>query len=102
MRPGKIHNMLRIFSCLVALASLQGSWAFDPLGNSYGVAGVNATYDYVVVGGGTAGLAIAARLAENQSVSVAVVEAGGYYQMDNGNGRYVLLISSLCFSYSQL
>jgi hypothetical protein len=39
-----------------------------------------ATYDYVVVGGGTAGLAIAARLSENGSRSVAVIEAGTYYE----------------------
>lgn len=43
------------------------------------------TFDYVVVGGGTGGLAIATRLAENRSVSVAVVEAGGFYEIDNGN-----------------
>lgn len=45
----------------------------------------NATFDYVIVGGGTAGLAIASRLAENPSLSVAVVEAGGFYEVDNGN-----------------
>jgi hypothetical protein len=28
-------------------------------GNDFGIAGDNATYDYVVVGGGTAGLAMA-------------------------------------------
>ncbi|KAF7896031.1 hypothetical protein EAF00_006046 [Botryotinia globosa] len=43
----------------------------------------NATYDYVVVGGGTAGLVIASRLAE--TVSVGVIEAGGFYEQDNGN-----------------
>lgn len=48
------------------------------------VSAPNATYDYVIVGGGTAGLAIAARLAEDSSVSVAVVEAGGYYEVDGG------------------
>ena len=42
-------------------------------------------YDYIVVGGGTAGLAIAARLAEGSSNSIAVIEAGGFYEQDNGN-----------------
>ena len=55
------------------------------LGSQFGLPGTNATYDYVVVGGGTGGLAIATRLAEDPSVSVAVIEAGGFYEIDNGN-----------------
>ncbi|KAK7043026.1 hypothetical protein VNI00_008764 [Paramarasmius palmivorus] len=35
------------------------------------------SYDYVIVGGGTAGLTVAARLTENTNVKVAVLEAGG-------------------------
>jgi choline dehydrogenase-like flavoprotein len=33
-------------------------------------------FDYVIVGGGTAGLVMAARLTENPNVSVGVIEAG--------------------------
>lgn len=55
------------------------------LGTTFGYPGANATFDYVIVGGGTAGLTVAARLAENPSLSVAVIEAGGFYELDNGN-----------------
>nr|BBP86354.1 FAD dependent glucose dehydrogenase [synthetic construct] len=36
------------------------------------------TYDYVIVGGGVGGLALASRLSENKNVTVAVLEAGPY------------------------
>lgn len=75
---------------IVLAASVKTALATGLYSNSFGVPGVNTTYDYVVIGGGTAGLTIAARLAEDSDVSVAVVEAGGFYQQDNGNGRYVI------------
>jgi choline dehydrogenase-like flavoprotein len=37
---------------------------------------ISQNYDYVVVGGGTAGLCVAARLTENPDVRVGVIEAG--------------------------
>ncbi|PKX89959.1 GMC family oxidoreductase [Aspergillus novofumigatus IBT 16806] len=59
-------------------------------GNSFGQPGVNATYDYIVVGGGTAGNAIAARLAlDPANYSVAVVEAGSFYEILNSNRTQV-------------
>lgn len=54
-------------------------------GYQFGVPYINATFDYVVVGGGTAGLTLATRLAEDPSLSIAVIEAGGFYEADDGN-----------------
>ncbi|KAI4086887.1 MAG: hypothetical protein LQ344_007188 [Seirophora lacunosa] len=59
------------------------------LGSHFGVPGILATYDYVIVGGGTAGLTLARRLVANTSVTVAVIEAGGFYETDNGNFNQV-------------
>ncbi|TKA79215.1 hypothetical protein B0A55_03965 [Friedmanniomyces simplex] len=52
--------------------------------SSFGVPGNNATFDYIVVGGGTAGLAMSTRLSQ-AGLSVAVIEAGGFYETDNSN-----------------
>ena len=59
------------------------------LGTAFGAPGTNATFDYVVVGGGTAGLTLATRLASDPAISVAVIEAGGFYETDNGNRSVV-------------
>ncbi|KAI2610507.1 GMC oxidoreductase [Hypoxylon sp. NC1633] len=55
------------------------------LGSSFGIPGQDYEFDYVVVGGGQAGLTVAGRLAENRSVSVGVIEAGSFYEISNGN-----------------
>lgn len=59
------------------------------LGTAFGAPGTNVTFDYVMVGGGTAGLTVATRLAEDPTISVAVIEAGGFYEIDNGNRSIV-------------
>ena len=45
--------------------------------------GFEPSYDYVIVGGGTAGNTIAARLAE-AGFTVSIVEAGGFYEVSRG------------------
>jgi hypothetical protein len=57
--------------------------------NSFGLPDHSAIFDYVIVGGGTAGLAIAYRLAEDGTKTVAVVEAGGFYEQESGNTSVV-------------
>ncbi|KAH7075599.1 hypothetical protein BKA63DRAFT_602967 [Paraphoma chrysanthemicola] len=64
------------------LASHDSLSPQDLLGSSFG-APVDSTYDYVIVGGGTAGLVLANRL--SVSHTVAVIEAGSFYEIDNGN-----------------
>lgn len=39
-------------------------------------------FDYVICGGGTAGLVLASRLSENPDVTVGVIEAGGNHLND--------------------
>lgn len=73
----------RFFSFLVCITAAAGDVNLltyvdggigNILGTYFGTAGTNATYDYVIVGGGNAGLTIATRLAEDPSISVAVIE----------------------------
>ena len=44
---------------------------------------LNQRFDYIVVGGGTAGLAVASRLAERQDLQIGVLEAGGSIEHDD-------------------
>jgi choline dehydrogenase len=70
----------------IAIASLASLVQAVPLfGSSFGIPGDNATYDYVVVGGGNAGLTIATRLVQQKAGTVAIIEAGTFYEISNGN-----------------
>lgn len=80
--------MLRATTWAIALLAGSTSALGDPfrlLGSSFAIPGDNATYDYIIVGGGTAGLTVAARLVEQHAGTVAIVEAGTFYELSNGN-----------------
>lgn len=91
MRPTTTtHSLLAVLGAAVGSARCAGYsesiTGYSTLGDHFGYpAFANAKYDYVVVGGGTAGLTIATRLAEGGAGTVAVIEAGGFYELDNGN-----------------
>ncbi|KAL9003527.1 MAG: hypothetical protein Q9188_003613 [Gyalolechia gomerana] len=85
----KLHFIIYLLSSASSLVTArplgESISAQGLLGSHFGVPGVSASYDYVVVGGGTAGLTVARRLAADKSVSVAVIEAGDFYEFSNGN-----------------
>lgn len=68
--------------------------------------GEATTYDFIIVGGGSAGLALAARLTENETYSVLVLEAGAQpdtvasYQAPGANQQ--VLGSAIDWSYGTL
>ncbi|EKG13217.1 Glucose-methanol-choline oxidoreductase [Macrophomina phaseolina MS6] len=78
-------SLIHILTTATAEPVRQYSAPHKLTGTSFGIPGINAIYDYVVIGAGIAGSVVSARLAEDSSVSVAVVEAGGFYEFANGN-----------------
>ncbi|RYP72910.1 hypothetical protein DL771_003948 [Monosporascus sp. 5C6A] len=82
---GIIAAILSGIVCAVSARYENTIAAKGLLGSFFGVPGLNKTYDYVIVGGGTAGLTVARRLAANLSSTVAVIEAGDWVEFSNGN-----------------
>jgi choline dehydrogenase len=90
----KYQLLLGIIASSIGGASAQwGQIGGSLFGSYFGVPLTNATFDYVIVGGGLAGLTVASRLAENKSLSIAVVEPGSFYEISNGNLSQIPLYS---------
>jgi len=94
-----MNSLLSAAGLVLTLASISQAAPFEYKKNllprnSVEASPGAATYDYVVVGGGTAGLAMAARLSEKGSRSVAVIEAGTYYE-SFGNTSEIPLFDTL-------
>ncbi|KAG2416106.1 glucose oxidase precursor [Aspergillus terreus] len=72
-----------------------------PLSNS-----TSAKYDYIVIGGGTSGLAVANRLSEDPSVNVLILEAGGSVwnnpNVTNVNGYGLAFGSDIDWQYQSV
>jgi choline dehydrogenase len=84
--PTALLGLIGGTACETVGAFVNAQGVTEIFGNSFGQPGVNATYDYIVVGGGNAGNTIAARLAlDPANYTVAVVEAGSFYEILAGN-----------------
>lgn len=86
--------------CIAASLSLACGFqdtiaAEQLLGSHFGVAGLPGSYDYIILGGGTAGLTLAHRLASDGRYSVAVVNAGDFAEFANGNNSQVPALASI-------
>ena len=85
--PTTIMRLQQLFCTLVSLTPVvTRAWdvglpSQNVLADNDDADSESATYDYVVVGGGLAGLVIAERLSEDTSKDVAVVEAGNFYEL---------------------
>lgn len=71
-----------ILQTICVLLALPASSVASEASRPHPVPLADETYDYVVVGGGTAGSVIATRLAQN-NFKVALIEAGGYYELES-------------------
>ncbi|EMR80542.1 putative gmc oxidoreductase protein [Botrytis cinerea BcDW1] len=85
MQTYSLPHILFILTSTIAYVEAGSATRGRIPSSGFGTPGVDASYDYVVIGGGTAGITLASRLAENSNASVAIVEAGGFYEVDNGN-----------------
>lgn len=75
-----LSSLLDPLTAVIKAAYRSDGFAIGTLGELGGIPGVDATYDYIVVGGGTAGNVMGYRLAK-AGFSVAIVEAGTFYEI---------------------
>jgi choline dehydrogenase len=83
VQKAAVLALLTSASSAVIVPQLSGPGRIT--GTNFGIPGRNAAYDYVIVGGGLAGSVVASRLTEHSNASVALIEAGSFYELSNGN-----------------
>lgn len=80
MSPSRLlHKRVATFAILTGFATLLAQPA---LANISGIttdpdAASGRTFDYIIIGGGTAGTTVAARLAEDRTLTILMIEVGG-------------------------
>ncbi|KAL5010249.1 hypothetical protein ScPMuIL_012554 [Solemya velum] len=72
-------------SSMVVLVGIIAMWLYTRNSGVHISPKPNTTYDYIIVGAGSAGSVLASRLTENPDINVLLVEAGG-----NPDGLWVV------------
>ncbi|KUL82148.1 hypothetical protein ZTR_10701 [Talaromyces verruculosus] len=70
---------------VVPLTYQESITGLNSIGSPFCTPTIDASFDYVVVGGGTAGLTIATRLAQAGKYSITVIEAGTFPELVDSN-----------------
>lgn len=100
MRPFTRATLRNAYCSALFLTSLTAAYqesieAEQLLGSHFGIPGLPATYDYVILGGGTAGITLAHCLAADPRNTVALVNAGDFAEFANGNFSQVPALASM-------
>jgi hypothetical protein len=94
-------NVIQLFENSLGISGVIASFNFTGKSHSH-VSSPGPVLTAAAIGGGTAGNTIAARLIQNFGVSVALIEAGRFYLIDNGVGTVIPSLATTQFIEADL